>query len=74
MTMTSFWADREVLPICTPEYWDLAWVEHSPLQSEYRQWRIDWQLAALHGDMVGSSVAEFSASIFYSHEALLWHY
>lgn len=58
-----------------PEYWDLAWVEHSPLAAEYRQ-----MVAAigdslrfmetLAGPINGFSKVDF----FTSHEALLLHY
>jgi 3-deoxy-7-phosphoheptulonate synthase len=59
-----------------PEYWDLAWVEHSPLQDEYRQ------MVEAIGDSVrfmetlaGESIGSFSRVDFYtSHEALLLHY
>jgi len=59
-----------------PEYWDLAWVEHSPLQSEYRQMveSIGNSLRFME-TLVGSSVAEFQRVDFHtSHEALLLHY
>ena len=59
-----------------PEYWDLAWVEHSPLQGEYRQ------MVEAIGDSVrfmetlaGESLGSFSKVDFYtSHEALLLNY
>ena len=59
-----------------PEYWDLAWVEHSPLQDEYRQ------MVEAIGDSVrfmetlaGEEIGNFSRVDFYtSHEALLLHY
>lgn len=59
-----------------PEYWDLAWVEHSPLQSEYRQMveSIGNSLRFME-TLAGSSVAEFQRVDFHtSHEALLLHY
>ncbi len=56
-----------------PEYWDLAWVEHSPHAAEYRR------IVADIGDAVrfmetlaGGPLASFSRVEFYtSHEALL---
>ena len=59
-----------------PEYWDLAWVEHSPLQDEYRR------MVETIGDSVrfmetlaGQPIGSFSRVDFYtSHEALLLHY
>ncbi|HOX72620.1 MAG: 3-deoxy-7-phosphoheptulonate synthase class II [Dokdonella sp.] len=59
-----------------PEYWDLAWVEHSPLQGEYRQMveSIGNSLRFME-TLAGSSVAEFQRVDFHtSHEALLLHY
>ncbi len=59
-----------------PEYWDLAWMEHSPLAREYRQ------MVASIGEAVrfmetlaGGSLGSFSrVDFFTSHEALLLHY
>ncbi|MFI4957745.1 MAG: class II 3-deoxy-7-phosphoheptulonate synthase [Lysobacterales bacterium] len=58
-----------------PEYWDLAWVEHSPLAAEY------WQMVAGIGDSLrfmetlAGPIAGFSrVDFFTSHEALLLHY
>ena len=59
-----------------PEYWDLGWVQHSPLQEEYRH------MVEAIGDSVrfmetlaGESIGNFSRVDFYtSHEALLLHY
>lgn len=59
-----------------PEYWGLGWVEHSPLQEEYRR------MVESIGDSVrfmetlaGESVGNFRRVDFYtSHEALLLHY
>ena len=59
-----------------PEYWDLGWVEHSPLQVEYRR------MVEAIGDSVrfmetlaGEQIGNFSRVDFYtSHEALLLHY
>ncbi|HXS74223.1 MAG TPA: 3-deoxy-7-phosphoheptulonate synthase class II [Rhodanobacteraceae bacterium] len=59
-----------------PEYWNLSWVEHSPLAEEYRR------IVAGIGDAVrfmetlaGEPIASFQRAEFYtSHEALLLHY
>lgn len=58
-----------------PEYWDLAWVEHSPLAAEYRQ------MVAAIGDSLhfmetlAGRITGFSrVDFFTSHEALLLHY
>lgn len=58
-----------------PEYWDLAWVEHSPWAAEYRQ------MVAAIGDSLqfmetlAGPIAGFSkVDFFTSHEALLLHY
>jgi 3-deoxy-7-phosphoheptulonate synthase len=59
-----------------PEYWDLAWVEHSPLQSEYKK------MVEAIGDsvrfmetLVGDQIGSYQRVDFYtSHEALLLHY
>jgi len=58
-----------------PEYWDLAWVEHSPLQAEYRR------MVEAIGDSVrfmetlAGPIGSFGKVDFYtSHEALLLHY
>ncbi len=58
-----------------PEYWDLAWVEHSPHAAEYR--RIVAEIAdavRFMETLAGAPVASFSRAEFYtSHEALLLH-
>ncbi|MEO6968608.1 MAG: 3-deoxy-7-phosphoheptulonate synthase class II [Rhodanobacteraceae bacterium] len=59
-----------------PEYWNLSWVEHSPLAEEYRR------IVASIGDAVrfmetlaGEPIASFQRAEFYtSHESLLLHY
>src|SRR3569833_308335 len=59
-----------------PEYWDLAWVEHSPLADE------NTRMVASIGDslrfmetLAGQSISSYSRVDFYtSHEALLLHY
>lgn len=59
-----------------PEYWDLAWVDHSPLASEYRQ-----MVAAISDSLrfmetlAGAAPESLSrVDFFTSHEALLLHY
>ncbi len=59
-----------------PEYWDLAWVEHSPLASEYREMvtGIGGALRFME-TLAGNPIASFSrVDFFTSHEALLLHY
>ncbi len=59
-----------------PEYWDLAWVEHSPLQVEYRR-RVEAIGDSLRfmETLAGRPVGEFQRVDFHtSHEALLLHY
>ena len=59
-----------------PEYWDLAWVEHSPLQDEYRTMveGIGNSLRFME-TLAGQSIDSFQRVDFYtSHEALLLHY
>jgi 3-deoxy-7-phosphoheptulonate synthase len=59
-----------------PEYWDLSWVEHSPLAAQYQR------IVDAIGDSVrfmetlaGQPVGDFSRVEFYtSHEALLLYY
>jgi 3-deoxy-7-phosphoheptulonate synthase len=59
-----------------PEYWDLSWVEHSPLAAQYQH------IVDSIGDSVrfmetlaGQPVGDFSRVEFYtSHEALLLYY
>jgi 3-deoxy-7-phosphoheptulonate synthase len=59
-----------------PEYWDLSWVEHSPLAAQYQR------IVDSIGDSVrfmetlaGAPVGDFSRVEFYtSHEALLLYY
>ena len=48
-----------------PEYWDLAWVEHSPLQDEYRHMvEVDRQFAAFHGNARRRTDRQFPARRF----------
>ncbi|KAB2901425.1 MAG: 3-deoxy-7-phosphoheptulonate synthase class II [Dokdonella sp.] len=59
-----------------PEYWDLAWVAHSPLQSEYRAMveSIGQSLRFME-TLAGKSIDSYQRIDFYtSHEALLLHY
>ncbi len=59
-----------------PEYWDLAWVEHSPLQLEYRR-MVESLGNSLHfmETLAGRPVSEFQRVDFHtSHEALLLQY
>ncbi|MEO5622117.1 MAG: 3-deoxy-7-phosphoheptulonate synthase class II [Dokdonella sp.] len=59
-----------------PEYWDLGWVEHSPLQSEYRRMvdAIGNSLRFME-TLAGESIGSFQRVDFYtSHEALVLNY
>ncbi len=59
-----------------PEYWDLDWVQHSPLAAEYQQ-RVDALGDSLRfmETLAGQAIGEFSRVDFYtSHEALLLWY
>lgn len=59
-----------------PEYWDLAWVEHSPLQDEYRR-MVDaiGQSLRVMETFAGERVENFRrVDFFTSHEALVLHY
>ena len=59
-----------------PEYWDLGWVEHSPLQNEYRQMvdAIGNSLRFME-TLAGEPLSSFQRVDFYtSHEALVLHY
>lgn len=59
-----------------PEYWNLDWVQHSPLAAEYRQ-MVDNISASLKfmETLAGESLDSFSRVDFYtSHEALLLPY
>lgn len=59
-----------------PEYWDLAWVEHSPLHDEYRQMveSIGRSLRFME-TLAGKSIGSYQRVDFYtSHEALVLHY
>jgi 3-deoxy-7-phosphoheptulonate synthase len=59
-----------------PEYWDLAWVQHSPLAAEYQK-MVDALGDSLRfmESLAGQSISEFSrVNFFTSHEALLLWY
>jgi len=58
-----------------PEYWNLAWVERSPLAADYRQ-MVDGISGAMHFmETLAGPIASFQRADFYtSHEALLLHY
>ncbi len=59
-----------------PEYWDLAWVERSPLAREYRKMvESIGEAVRFMETLAGESLGNFSRVDFYtSHEALLLHY
>jgi 3-deoxy-7-phosphoheptulonate synthase len=58
-----------------PEYWDLAWVEHSPLAAEYRQMVAGIADSLRFMETLAGPIAGFSkVDFFTSHEALLLHY
>jgi len=59
-----------------PEYWDLGWVQHSPLQDEYqRMVESIGQSVRFMETLAGVPLSNFGKVEFYtSHEALLMHY
>jgi 3-deoxy-7-phosphoheptulonate synthase len=59
-----------------PEYWDLGWVEHSPLAIEYKRMVEDiGNSLRFMETLAGGPIQSFSRVDFYtSHEALLLHY
>jgi 3-deoxy-7-phosphoheptulonate synthase len=59
-----------------PEYWDLAWVERSPLAREYRRMvESIGEAVRFMETLAGEPIGSFSRVDFYtSHEALLLHY
>jgi 3-deoxy-7-phosphoheptulonate synthase len=59
-----------------PEYWDLAWVERSPLAREYRTMvESIGEAVRFMETLAGEPLGSFSRVDFYtSHEALLLHY
>ena len=58
-----------------PEYWDLSWVEHSPLAAEYRQMVASIGDSLRFMETLAGPIAGFSkVDFFTSHEALLLRY
>jgi 3-deoxy-7-phosphoheptulonate synthase len=58
-----------------PEYWDLAWVEHSPFAAEYRSMVAGIGDSLRFMETLAGPIASFSrVDFFTSHEALLLHY
>ncbi len=59
-----------------PEYWDLDWVQHSPLHDEYRHMvESIGNSVRFMETLAGTSIGNFGRVDFYtSHEALLLHY
>jgi 3-deoxy-7-phosphoheptulonate synthase len=58
-----------------PEYWDLAWVERSPLAAEYRRMVAAIADSLRFMETLAGPIASFSrVDFFTSHEALLLHY
>lgn len=58
-----------------PEYWDLAWMKHSPLASEYAGMVTAIGDSLRFMETLAGAIAGFSrVEFFTSHEALLLHY
>lgn len=58
-----------------PEYWDLGWVDHSPLAREYRRMVEQIGESVRFMETLAGPIGNFSRVDFYtSHEALLLHY
>jgi 3-deoxy-7-phosphoheptulonate synthase len=58
-----------------PEYWNLAWVDRSPLAAEYRRMVEGIGGAVRFMETLAGPIANFQRADFYtSHEALLLHY
>jgi len=59
-----------------PEYWDLGWVEHSPLQRGYRRMvEAIGESVRFMETLAGETLGSFTrVDFFTSHEALLLHY
>ena len=58
-----------------PEYWNLEWVEHSPLAAEYRKMVAGIGDSLRFMETLAGPIAGFSkVDFFTSHEALLLHY
>lgn len=76
MNFTRALVDGGFADLHHPEYWDLAWVEHSPLAAEYRD-MVASISRSLHfmETLAGGPIESFSrVDFFTSHEALLLHY
>ncbi|NII11635.1 3-deoxy-7-phosphoheptulonate synthase class II [Oleiagrimonas sp. C23AA] len=76
MNFTRALVDGGFADLHHPEYWDLAWVEHSPLAGEYRDMveGISQSLRFME-TLAGGAIESFQRVDFYtSHEALLLHY
>jgi len=59
-----------------PEYWELGWMQHAPLQQEYRRMvtAISESVRFME-TLAGGALGSFSRADFYtSHEALVLHY
>lgn len=59
-----------------PEYWELGWMQHSPLQAEYRRMvEAIGESVRFMETLAGEPLGSFSRVDFYtSHEALVLHY
>jgi 3-deoxy-7-phosphoheptulonate synthase len=59
-----------------PEYWDLGWVAHSPLQRDYRRMvEAIGESVRFMETLAGETLGSFTrVDFFTSHEALLLHY
>jgi 3-deoxy-7-phosphoheptulonate synthase len=59
-----------------PEYWDLAWVDHSPLARDYKKMvESIGEAVRFMETLAGETLGSFTRVDFYtSHEALLLHY
>ncbi len=59
-----------------PEYWELGWMQHSPLQDEYRRMvEAIGESVRFMETLAGEPLGSFSRVDFYtSHEALVLHY
>ena len=58
-----------------PEYWDLDWVQHAPLQEEYRRMVEAIGNSVRFMETLAGPIGSFGKVDFYtSHEALLLHY
>ncbi len=59
-----------------PEYWDLGWVEHSPLSREYKKMvESIGEAVRFMESLAGEQIGNYSrVDFFTAHEALLLHY